>query len=35
MLCDARDRASVKEILIEVVQHAMEYGAKRRQSVTS
>ncbi|MEV0482532.1 ATP/GTP-binding protein [Streptomyces sp. NPDC050508] len=35
MLCDARDRASVKEVLIEVVQHAMEYGAKRRQSVTS
>nr|WSY56480.1 ATP/GTP-binding protein [Streptomyces sp. NBC_00886] len=35
MLCDARDRASVKEVLIEVVQHAMAYGAKRRQSVTS
>ncbi|MGW0835111.1 GTP-binding protein [Streptomyces prunicolor] len=35
MLCDARDRSSVKEVLIEVVQHAMAYGAKRRQSVTS
>ncbi|MGQ4434633.1 MULTISPECIES: GTP-binding protein [unclassified Streptomyces] len=35
MLCDARDRASVKDILIEVVQHAMAYGAKRRQIVTS
>ncbi|WP_405971016.1 ATP/GTP-binding protein [Streptomyces sp. NBC_00988] len=35
MLCDARDRASVKEVLIEVVQHAMAYGAKRRQSVIS
>ncbi|MEW1829879.1 ATP/GTP-binding protein [Streptomyces sp. NPDC088196] len=35
MLCDARDRASVKEVLIEVVQHAMAYGAKRRQIVTS
>ncbi|MEW1646892.1 MULTISPECIES: ATP/GTP-binding protein [unclassified Streptomyces] len=35
MLCDARDRASVKEVLIEVVQHAMAYGAKRRQTVTS
>ena len=35
MLCDARDRASVKEVLIEVVQHAMAFGAKRRQSVTS
>ncbi|MFJ5309210.1 GTP-binding protein [Streptomyces sp. NPDC088350] len=34
MLCDARDRSSVKEVLIEVVQHAMAYGAKRRQSVT-
>ncbi|MCX4809578.1 GTP-binding protein [Streptomyces graminifolii] len=35
MLCDARDRASVKDVLIEVVQHAMAYGAKRRQIVTS
>ncbi len=35
MLCDARDRASVKEVLIEVVQHAMAYGAKRRQIITS
>ncbi|MFD4878662.1 ATP/GTP-binding protein [Streptomyces sp. NPDC058420] len=35
MLCDARDRASVKDVLIEVVQHAMAYGAKHRQIVTS
>ncbi|WP_328934773.1 MULTISPECIES: ATP/GTP-binding protein [unclassified Streptomyces] len=35
MLCDARDRASVKDVLIEVVQHAMAFGAKRRQIVTS
>jgi signal recognition particle receptor subunit beta len=35
MLCDARDRASVKDVLIEVVQHAMAYGAKRREIVTS
>ncbi|MER7924774.1 MULTISPECIES: ATP/GTP-binding protein [unclassified Streptomyces] len=35
MLCDARDRASVKEVLIEVVQHAMAFGAKLRQTVPS
>ncbi|MEU6540049.1 ATP/GTP-binding protein [Streptomyces sp. NPDC047000] len=34
-LCDARDRESVKETLVEVVQHAMAYGADRRQSVTT
>ena len=35
MLCDARDRESVKETLVGVVQHAMAYGAGRRQSVTT
>ncbi|MFJ3671600.1 GTP-binding protein [Streptomyces sp. NPDC090106] len=34
ILCDARDRESVKDVLIGVVRHAMEYGAKRRQTVT-
>ncbi|AEW93106.1 MULTISPECIES: GTP-binding protein [Streptomycetaceae] len=31
LLCDARDRASVKEVLIAVVSHAMERSAARRQ----
>ncbi|MFF9810038.1 ATP/GTP-binding protein [Streptomyces coeruleorubidus] len=35
MMCDARDRESVKEALIGVVQHAMAYAADRRQTVTS
>ncbi|MFF4754258.1 GTP-binding protein [Streptomyces sp. NPDC002514] len=35
VLCDARDRRSVKEVLIGVVQHAMAYGAGRRRSVTT
>jgi signal recognition particle receptor subunit beta len=35
VLCDARDRRSVKEVLIGVVQHAMAHGARRRQSVTT
>jgi signal recognition particle receptor subunit beta len=35
VLCDARDRESVKEVLIGVVQHAMAYGANRRRSVTT
>jgi uncharacterized protein len=35
VLCDARDRESVKEVLIGVVQHAMDYGTERRQSVTT
>ncbi|MEU1303659.1 ATP/GTP-binding protein [Streptomyces shenzhenensis] len=35
MLCDARDRRSVKEVLIGVVQHAMAYGAERQKSVTT
>ncbi|MHB9863149.1 GTP-binding protein [Streptomyces sp. YIM S03343] len=34
ILCDARDRESVKEVLVGVVQHAMSYGANR-QSVTT
>ncbi|WP_225836568.1 ATP/GTP-binding protein [Streptomyces sp. NK08204] len=33
LLCDARDRESVKEVLIGVVQHAMEYAADRRRAV--
>ncbi|CAM5698227.1 Signal recognition particle receptor subunit beta OS=Streptomyces violarus OX=67380 GN=FHS41_006089 PE=3 SV=1 [Streptomyces violarus] len=35
MMCDARDRESVKEALIGVVQHAMAYAADRRQTVTT
>jgi hypothetical protein len=35
LLCDARDRESVKETLIGVVQHAMAYQADRRQAVTT
>ncbi|MFJ9816964.1 GTP-binding protein [Streptomyces sp. NPDC101151] len=35
LLCDARDRESVKEVLIGVVQHAMDYGADRRGALTS
>ncbi|RMB86891.1 ATP/GTP-binding protein [Streptomyces shenzhenensis] len=35
MLCDARDRRSVKEVLIGVVQHAMAYGTERQKSVTT
>ncbi|MFE9609498.1 ATP/GTP-binding protein [Streptomyces sp. NPDC006012] len=34
-LCDARDRQSVKDVLIGVVQHAMAYGAERRRSLTT
>ncbi len=30
VLCDARDRESVKEVLIAVVEHAMAYAADRR-----
>ncbi|MGW4565644.1 GTP-binding protein [Streptomyces sp. NPDC004561] len=33
VLCDARDRESAKEVLIGVVQHAMEYAADRRRPV--
>ncbi|MFD5795654.1 MULTISPECIES: GTP-binding protein [Streptomyces] len=35
LLTDARDRESVKEVLIGVVQHAMEYAADRRQALTT
>ncbi|MEV7324909.1 ATP/GTP-binding protein [Streptomyces sp. NPDC093970] len=35
LLCDARDRESVKQVLIGVVQHAMAYAAGRRQTVTT
>ncbi|MFJ8947269.1 GTP-binding protein [Streptomyces sp. NPDC102395] len=35
LLCDARERESVKDILVGVVQHAMEYGADRRSPVTT
>ncbi|MBJ7907186.1 GTP-binding protein [Streptomyces sp. NPDC003656] len=34
LLCDARDRESVKEVLIGVVRHAMEQAAERRRTVT-
>ncbi|MFI1420765.1 GTP-binding protein [Streptomyces sp. NPDC020731] len=33
LMCDARDRESVKETLIGVVQHAMARAAQRRQTV--
>ncbi|CAM5255781.1 GTP-binding protein [Streptomyces fumanus] len=32
VMCDARDRESVKEVLVGVVQHAMAYAAARRRS---
>ncbi|MFB7597912.1 ATP/GTP-binding protein [Streptomyces sp. NPDC056160] len=35
LLCDARERESVKETLIGVVQHAMAYTAAHRRSVTT
>jgi signal recognition particle receptor subunit beta len=34
LLCDARDRESVKEILVRVVQHAMAHAADRRAVTT-
>ncbi len=34
-MCDARDRESVKEVLVGVVQHAMAQGADRRRAVTT
>ncbi|MFD5341261.1 GTP-binding protein [Streptomyces hawaiiensis] len=34
MMCDARDRESVKDALVGVVQHAMAYAADRREAVT-
>ncbi|MFE9353618.1 ATP/GTP-binding protein [Streptomyces olivaceoviridis] len=33
LLTDARDRESVKEVLVRLVQHAMEYAADRREAV--
>ncbi|MEU9384958.1 ATP/GTP-binding protein [Streptomyces sp. NPDC048279] len=35
LLCDARDRESVKQVLIGVVQHAMAYAAGRRRTVST
>ncbi|WP_405610246.1 GTP-binding protein [Streptomyces sp. NBC_00076] len=35
LLCDARERESVKEVLIGVVRHAMAYTAQHRQTVTT
>ncbi|UAX52767.1 ATP/GTP-binding protein [Streptomyces sp. A144] len=35
VMCDARDRESVKEVLVGVVQHAMGQGADRRRAVTT
>ena len=35
VLCDARDRESVKEVLVGVVQHAMTQAAGRRSAVTT
>ncbi|MPY63009.1 GTP-binding protein [Streptomyces spongiae] len=35
VLCDARERESVKDVLVTVVQHAMRLAAERRQSVTT
>ncbi|GAA1014517.1 ATP-binding protein [Streptomyces sp. F-3] len=33
LMCDARDRASVKEVLAEAVRHAMTRAVRRRQAV--
>ncbi|GHC86014.1 GTP-binding protein [Streptomyces flavofungini] len=35
VLCDARGKESVKEVLIDVVEHAMAVGAAARQPVTT
>ncbi|MFD5257884.1 ATP/GTP-binding protein [Streptomyces bobili] len=35
LLCDARDRSSVKDVLVGVVQHAMDHDSARRQTVTT
>ncbi|MDQ0579682.1 GTP-binding protein [Streptomyces rishiriensis] len=35
VLCDARDRRSVRDVLVGVVQHAMDLGAERRQAITT
>ena len=31
LLCDARDRASVRDVLVTVVEHAMAYGQRLRE----
>jgi signal recognition particle receptor subunit beta len=35
LLCDARDRESVKEVLVGVVRHAIAYTAAHRRTVTT
>ncbi|NJP49071.1 ATP/GTP-binding protein [Streptomyces sp. SBST2-5] len=35
LLCDARDRESVKEVLIGVVEHAMRQAARHREALTT
>lgn len=35
LLCDARDRESVKDVLVGVVEHAMTLARARRQSLTT
>ncbi|MEU8488549.1 MULTISPECIES: ATP/GTP-binding protein [unclassified Streptomyces] len=35
LLCDAREKETVKEVLIGVVEHAMAAGARRRQPATT
>ncbi|MFF9220119.1 GTP-binding protein [Streptomyces viridosporus] len=35
LMCDARERESVKEVLVGVVQHAMTQAARRRRAVTT
>ncbi|MEV7794036.1 ATP/GTP-binding protein [Streptomyces sp. NPDC087512] len=35
VMCDARDRASVKDVLVGVVQHAMDHSANLRSPVTT
>ncbi|MGW6922803.1 GTP-binding protein [Streptomyces sp. NPDC054950] len=35
VLCDARDRRSVRDVLVGVVRHAMDFGAERRQAITT
>ncbi|AJP01039.1 ATP-binding protein [Streptomyces cyaneogriseus subsp. noncyanogenus] len=35
LMCDARDRESVKEVLVGVVQHAMATAEARRRAVTT
>ncbi|CAM5535686.1 GTP-binding protein [Streptomyces griseomycini] len=34
LMCDARERESVKDVLVGVVQHAMTQAAQRRRTVT-